>query len=161
MHDLEKTAVFHAFRAGALDELEKIATDHGLSDLEKVAFLGHVGKFMGRMAGKAGARVQESGLRAGMRGAGAKPGMGMEIGLRGGAITGAGSAARQTGHGALRQRMGEGMRGAGEWMVQNPRAAGAMGLGAAAAPVGLGGAFAAGGAAGEGHQALRRGVRGR
>ena len=141
MNDLEKTAVFHTFRAGALDELEKIASDQGLTTLEKVAFLGHVGKFLGGLASKGGAAIGRRGTQA-MEAAAMKGGG--WAGVKQPMSVGAG------------QRLGR----AGEWMVANPRAAGAMGLGAAAAPLAAGGAFAAGGAAGEAHGGARRAVRG-
>ena len=156
MQDLEKTAVFHAFRAGALDELEKIATEQGLTDLEKVALLGAVGDGLQKVAifgaiGKGVASLTKSfGQSMGQRGAKVMAGRASKAG---------GEAVKQPWHIGAANRLGD----ASKWMAARPGTTGGL----AAGGVGLAGAgtmgagFAAGGAAGEGHQALRRGVRGR
>ena len=142
MQDLEKTAVFHTFRAAALDELEKIASDQGLTDTEKVAILGAVGKFLGQTAGRGASALTRSAEAAALKHPLAAGSKGF---FRGG---------------GWQQAAAKPLQNVASYGATNARALGGMGLAAGAAPVALGGAFAAGGAAGESHQALRRAVRG-
>ena len=142
MNDIEKTAVFQTFRASALDELEKIAADQGLTELEKVAILGAVGKFLGQTAGRGASALTRSAESAALRQPLASGAKGI---FRGG---------------GWQQAAAKPLQRMAAFGATNARALGGMGLGAAAAPVGMGAAFAAGGAAGEGHQAARRAVRG-
>jgi len=155
MHDLEKTAVFHAFRAGALDEMEKIATEQGLTHLEKVALLSAMGNGLQKVAifgaiGKGVASMTKSfGQSLGQRGSKVMAGRAAKAG---------GEAVKAPWHIGAANRLGD----ASKWMAARPGTTGGLALGGAGlGAAGLTGAgFAAGGAAGEGHQAVRRAVRG-
>ena len=67
---LEKTAQFQAFRTGFLDEMDKIASDDELTDLEKLAFLGRLGTMLGDWATSGGKALRARALEGVHKGRG-------------------------------------------------------------------------------------------
>ena len=67
---IEKTAHFQGLQAGFLDELEKIATAEGLTDLEKFAFLGRLGTTLADWAESGGKAMRARALEGVHKGRG-------------------------------------------------------------------------------------------
>lgn len=109
---IEKTAQFQAFQYGFLSEMEKVVDAQGLSELEKIAIMGRLGKILAQWAQAGGKKLMGSGLEAAGRGVGA---------------------------GAGRSNAGQWLKMLGKQMEASPELAGgaAMGVGGAGA-AGLG-----------------------
>jgi len=137
---MEKHAALElAFTTGFLDELEKVATERGLSDIEKLALLGQAGKLVGRGISALGRRLGTSGAEAGRKSVEQSL-----KGLEGGELRHALSMIRQPGDiaaGATRRSLGKGVRDLGQAATENARLTGGLALGGAGlGAAGLGGA---------------------